>query len=127
MFIVLCALPAVYFSGVMVRLVLTLTPCVCILAAIAFSQLFDLYLREEDSEGGGASTNNRSATETGDKNGRLYDKVGKIRKIKHDRLGGDCSDEGLGGNVRSIVIMAVLMMLMMCAQIVQTRRWPQHS
>ena len=41
-FIVLYALSAVYFAGVMVRLMLTLTPCVCILAAIAFSQLFDL-------------------------------------------------------------------------------------
>merc|ERR1719323_1534123 len=115
-FIVLYAVSAVYFAGVMVRLMLTLTPCVCVLASIAFSQLFDLYLREEDSDGGGASTDNGSATESGDKNGRLYDKAGKIRKIKHDRSGGgDGSDEGLGGNIRSIVIVAVLMMLMMFA------------
>jgi len=116
-FIVLYAISAVYFAGVMVRLMLTLTPCVCILAAIAFSQLFDLYLREEDSEGGGPSTDNGSAAEPGDKNGRLYDKAGKIRKIKHDRSGGggEGADEGLGGNIRSIVIVAVLMMLMMFA------------
>lgn len=44
-FIVLYAISAVYFAGVMVRLMLTLTPCVCILAAIAFSKLFELYLR----------------------------------------------------------------------------------
>ena len=124
-FIVLYALSAVYFAGVMVRLMLTLTPCVCILAAIAFSQLFDLYLREEDSDGGGggggstaSSDNGNGSAETGgDKNGRLYDKAGKIRKIKHgDRgSGGDGQDEGLGGNIRSIVIVAVLMMLMMFA------------
>ncbi len=44
-FIVLYAVSAVYFAGVMVRLMLTLTPCVCILAAIAFSRLFELYLK----------------------------------------------------------------------------------
>ena len=32
----------------MVRLMLTLTPCVCILSGIAFSKLFELYLKEED-------------------------------------------------------------------------------
>ena len=31
-FIVLYAVSAVYFAGVMVRLMLTLTPCVCVLA-----------------------------------------------------------------------------------------------
>ena len=46
------------------------------------------------------------------KNGRPYDKVGKIRKLKLEQTQ---SDEGLGGNIRSIVILAVLMMLMMFA------------
>ena len=36
------------YSQVMVRLMLTLTPCVCILSGIAFSKLFELYLKEED-------------------------------------------------------------------------------
>merc|ERR1719431_1584925 len=47
-FIVLYAVSAVYFAGVMVRLMLTLTPCVCVLAAIAFSTLFERYLKEEE-------------------------------------------------------------------------------
>jgi asparagine N-glycosylation enzyme membrane subunit Stt3 len=47
-FIVLYAVSAVYFAGVMVRLMLTLTPCVCVLAAIAFSKLFELYLKDEE-------------------------------------------------------------------------------
>merc|ERR1711936_556506 len=51
-FIVLYAVSAVYFAGVMVRLMLTLTPCVCILSAIAFSKLFELYLKEEDTTNG---------------------------------------------------------------------------
>ena len=38
----------------MVRLMLTLTPCVCILSAIAFSKLFELYLKEEDPINGSA-------------------------------------------------------------------------
>jgi dolichyl-diphosphooligosaccharide--protein glycosyltransferase len=38
----------------MVRLMLTLTPCVCILSAIAFSKLFELYLKEEDVVNGNA-------------------------------------------------------------------------
>jgi dolichyl-diphosphooligosaccharide--protein glycosyltransferase len=111
-FIVLYAISAVYFAGVMVRLMLTLTPCVCILAAIAFSKLFDLYLREEDSRGGEGAEGASTAVETGDKNGRLYDKAGKMRKMKHEQ---QQQDEGLGGNIRSIVIVAVLMMLMMFA------------
>ena len=76
-FIVLYALSAVYFAGVMVRLMLTLTPCVCVLSAIAFSKLFDLYLREEDSRGrgGGGGDAPESAAGDTDKNGRLYDKV----------------------------------------------------
>ena len=45
MFIVLFAVSAVYFAGVMVRLMLTLTPVVCVLAGIAFSRLFEQYLK----------------------------------------------------------------------------------
>lgn len=67
-FIILYAVSAVYFAGVMVRLMLTLTPCVCVLAAIAFSRLFELYLKEEQT-----TTSNDGDSE--DKNGRLYDKV----------------------------------------------------
>lgn len=39
---------AVYFAGVMVRLMLTLTPVVCILAAIGFSTTLDNYLDDKD-------------------------------------------------------------------------------
>ena len=68
-FIVLYALSAVYFAGVMVRLMLTLTPCVCILAAIAFSKLFSIYLKEDEA------AKETEDPETSEKNGRLYDKV----------------------------------------------------
>ena len=48
---------------------------------------------------------------TSDKSMKSF-QAGKIRKIKHDRSGGgDGSDEGLGGNIRSIVIVAVSCMI----------------
>ena len=43
-FIVVYAVLASYFSGVMVRLMLTLTPIVCVAAALALSNLLDTYL-----------------------------------------------------------------------------------
>lgn len=46
---VLYALSAVYFAGVMVRLMLTLTPAVCILGGIVFSKIFENYLKEEST------------------------------------------------------------------------------
>jgi len=106
-FIILYAVSAVYFAGVMVRLMLTLTPCVCILAAIAFSKLFGIYLKEDESP-------KDEDPETNEKNGRLYDKAGKIRKMKHEQSVG-AGAEGLGINIRSIVVVAVVMLLMMFA------------
>ena len=46
--VVLYAVSAVYFAGVMVRLMLTLTPVVCILSAITFSSTLDNYLNEKE-------------------------------------------------------------------------------
>uniref|UniRef100_A0AC35EZF0 Dolichyl-diphosphooligosaccharide--protein glycotransferase n=1 Tax=Panagrolaimus sp. PS1159 TaxID=55785 RepID=A0AC35EZF0_9BILA len=43
-FVILYAVTAVYFAGVMVRLMLTLTPVVCVLAGVAFSELFEKYM-----------------------------------------------------------------------------------
>lgn len=43
-FIVIYAVLASYFAGVMVRLMLTLTPIVCVAAAMAISQILDTYL-----------------------------------------------------------------------------------
>ena len=50
---VLYAISAVYFAGVMVRLMLTLTPIVCILAAIAISRSLDNYMRPVFSQSNG--------------------------------------------------------------------------
>lgn len=70
--VILYSLSAVYFAGVMVRLILTLTPVVCMLSGIAFSILFNLFLKEEiivsqdsDSEDGSNGKNSKN----------MYDKV----------------------------------------------------
>jgi dolichyl-diphosphooligosaccharide--protein glycosyltransferase len=43
-FIVIYAVLASYFAGVMVRLMLTLTPVVCVAAALAISQILDTFM-----------------------------------------------------------------------------------
>eukprot|EP01135_Chromosphaera_perkinsii_P001071 Nk52_evm21s158 gene=Nk52_evmTU21s158 len=43
-FITLYAVTSVYFAGVMIRLVLTLTPVVCVLAAVALNTILDTFL-----------------------------------------------------------------------------------
>lgn len=43
-FIIIYAVLASYFAGVMVRLMLTLTPVVCVAAAMALSQILDTYM-----------------------------------------------------------------------------------
>ena len=43
-FVIIYALVGTYFAGVMVRLMLTLTPCVCVTAAVALSTVLDIYI-----------------------------------------------------------------------------------
>lgn len=62
-----------YFAGVMVRLILTLTPVVCMLSGIAFSILFDLYLKEEEVAVIQDSDSDDGSNEKSSKN--MYDKV----------------------------------------------------
>lgn len=61
-FIVVYSILASYFSGVMVRLMLTLTPIVCVSAALALSNILDTYLTirspAEPTEGATDATNN---------------------------------------------------------------------
>ncbi|XP_028967977.1 dolichyl-diphosphooligosaccharide--protein glycosyltransferase subunit STT3B [Galendromus occidentalis] len=114
-FIVLYAVTAVYFAGVMVRLMLTLTPCVCVLAAIAFSHSFKLYLVEEETviQANIASTPEKSSGGGGGGGSRKP-------KILKKREGTDAVDvpqvtSALGNNKRMLVIMALLMILMLFA------------
>lgn len=58
-FVIIYSILASYFAGVMVRLMLTLTPVVCVSAAMVVSSIFDLYLdpaQPESIEFGAASS-----------------------------------------------------------------------
>lgn len=68
--VILYAISASYFAGVMVRLMLTLTPIVCVLAAIAFSKTMELYLKDD-----GPKPLQKEEKNPENKNERLYDKV----------------------------------------------------
>ena len=88
-FMVVClyATTAVYFAGVMVRLMLTLTPVVCILAAIGFSVTLDNYLVDdrppENKDTEEEPDNGDSSSEENDKKKKkdLYDKVHVFYKV----------------------------------------------
>ncbi|CAH1998075.1 unnamed protein product [Acanthoscelides obtectus] len=110
-FVVLYALSAVYFAGVMVRLMLTLTPVVCILSGIAFSNLIEFYLREDDN----GRVEESEEEEHGTPSKRLYDKAGRVPKMKHEQQKESESSNAIGANLRSIVSVVVLLLLMLFA------------
>ncbi|MCJ1410333.1 oligosaccharyl transferase stt3 subunit [Ptychographa xylographoides] len=62
-FVIIYAVLASYFAGVMVRLMLTLTPVVCIAAALALSSILDTYLIIESP----IEENNSNGRPEGDK------------------------------------------------------------
>lgn len=62
-FIVIYAVLASYFAGVMVRLMLTLTPVVCIAASLALSTILDMYL-VADSPSAEATADGQPVVET---------------------------------------------------------------
>ncbi|KAG5669929.1 hypothetical protein PVAND_000219 [Polypedilum vanderplanki] len=107
-FVVLYAISAVYFAGVMVRLMLTLTPVVCILAGVAFSSLLEVFLKEDQPITQKDETEQEEPAEK-----KLYDKAGKIKPRKHDNNKNE--NKGLGSNIKSMVVIAILMLLMMFA------------
>ncbi|XP_052252612.1 dolichyl-diphosphooligosaccharide--protein glycosyltransferase subunit STT3B-like [Dreissena polymorpha] len=110
-FVVLYAIFASYFAGVMVRLMLTLTPIVCVAAAIAFSRVFEIYLKDDSPK-----PERKDSTDSQDKqtDGKYYDKVGKAKKDKKEEKPLKDKD-ALGINVKSIVVIVLLMVLMLFA------------
>ncbi|XP_018322981.1 dolichyl-diphosphooligosaccharide--protein glycosyltransferase subunit STT3B [Agrilus planipennis] len=107
-FVVLYALSAVYFAGVMVRLMLTLTPVVCILSGVAFSTLLDFYLRDNDTPRPNESDDEEEKAKTGGR--RLYDKAGRVPKMKHEQVR---EPDGIGSNLRSFVLVVLVLLLML--------------
>uniref|UniRef100_H3D8I3 Dolichyl-diphosphooligosaccharide--protein glycosyltransferase subunit STT3B n=2 Tax=Tetraodon nigroviridis TaxID=99883 RepID=H3D8I3_TETNG len=110
-FVALYAISAVYFAGVMVRLMLTLTPVVCMLSAVAFSSVFEHYMGD-DTKREKPPAEDSSDEDDKRNSGNLYDKAGKVRKHVSEK---EKAEEGLGPNIKSIVTMLMLMLLMMFA------------
>jgi dolichyl-diphosphooligosaccharide--protein glycosyltransferase len=110
-FVILYALSAVYFAGVMVRLMLTLTPVVCILSGVAFSGLLELFLREDDTP---RNEDSDEEDQSPPNNRRLYDKAvaGRVPKMKHEQ---SKETDGIGPNIRSIVTVVIMLLLMLFA------------
>lgn len=118
-FVVLYAISAVYFAGVMVRLMLTLSPVVCMLAGVAFSSLLELFLKQEsnqrsDSIGDGSEEESEEDRERSPDRA-LYDKAGKLRRMKHERpkRSSDVYGDVLGANLRNGVFFTTLLLLLM--------------
>ena len=84
-FVVIYAVLSSYFAGVMVRLMLTLTPVVCIAAALALSNILDTYLVADTPKPKEAQTNGQA---TGDsiKNAADYIKD-SLRSTRQPILG----------------------------------------
>ncbi|PIL24796.1 hypothetical protein GSI_12682 [Ganoderma sinense ZZ0214-1] len=61
-FVIIYAVVASYFAGVMVRLMLTLTPVVCVAAAVAFSSLLDTYIDPVEPEASDAAASPAEGT-----------------------------------------------------------------
>ncbi|CAD6188574.1 unnamed protein product [Caenorhabditis auriculariae] len=99
-FIILYAVSAVYFAGVMVRLMLTLTPAVCVLSGIAFSYTYEKYLKDDEKVPGSTGS-----TKSGEP--RTYDKPGKSKPSSSE------SDDQVSVNVKTFVSVLLLIFLLM--------------
>ncbi|GAA5968720.1 hypothetical protein JCM21900_000448 [Sporobolomyces salmonicolor] len=59
-FVIIYSVLASYFAGVMVRLMLTLTPVVCVAAAVAISSVYQTYLDPREPDTGAVATSTAS-------------------------------------------------------------------
>ncbi|VEL06626.1 unnamed protein product [Protopolystoma xenopodis] len=93
-FIILYAIFASYFAGVMVRLMLTLTPIVCVFAAIAFSRIFEIFLNEEaQTTAANSASLSKSPSKIDDKEKNLYDKLSKAQRKNGETTQGTTSND----------------------------------
>lgn len=100
-FIALYAITASYFAGVMVRLMLTLTPVVCVLSAIAFSECFTYSLQEDKDTN---KIKKRSEDEKQDK---------QTTAKKPKKPDASSQDTSIGSNLKTTVSLILIVMLML--------------
>lgn len=90
-FIVVYALFGSYFAGVMVRLMLTLTPVVCVAAAMAVSQILDTYLSLDQPK------EENLQTDTTESSSKKSSKQGGLRATEKPSV-------GIFNNISKIVV-----------------------
>ena len=110
-FIALYAITASYFAGVMVRLMLTLTPVVCVLSAIAFSECFTYSLQEDSS----SSTKSKKRLDD-EKSNQTHTQQHQTqqqtsKKVKKSDLNKE--DNSVGSNIKTTVSLLLIIMLML--------------
>ncbi|QSZ34473.1 hypothetical protein DSL72_006067 [Monilinia vaccinii-corymbosi] len=79
-FVVVYAILASYFSGVMVRLMLTLTPIVCVAAALALSNILDTYLTFKSPEEPTAITSTEGSSSSATKKASKQEGLRSMRQ-----------------------------------------------
>ena len=112
-FIVLYAVSAVYFAGVMVRLMLTLTPCVCVLAAIGFSRTLDHYLSDVNEskpvKGKKVAKKPAEVKAKGKDQAKIEDSPVPAKMSKEEEE----SNSAVGKHLKMMVVMLLMMLLML--------------
>lgn len=112
-FIVLYAVSAVYFAGVMVRLMLTLTPCVCVLAAIGFSRTLDHYLSDVNEskpvKGKKVAKKPAEVKAKGKDQTKMEDSPVPAKMSKEEEE----SNSAVGKHLKMMVVMLLMMLLML--------------
>lgn len=104
-FVIIYAVMASYFAGVMVRLMLTLTPCVCVASAVAFSSLLDVYIDPAEPE---VPQNTQNDSET------TFDDVVAAVTAHTKKRGARSAPKGIFGlDTRMIIIFNAFGMLAM--------------
>lgn len=115
-FIALYAITASYFAGVMVRLMLTLTPVVCVLSAIAFSELFTQGLKEDEPIAA-LETRPAGSVKSKDKTPQLEQKqqtdknaVSKLKKMRTER---EQKEQSVSPTEKTVMAATVMIFLFM--------------
>lgn len=115
-FIALYAITASYFAGVMVRLMLTLTPVVCVLSAIPFSELFAQSLREDDHSAPNSKSSQQLSSApspksvTGGGSGQDKNAAAKLKKLRSER---EKKEQIVGPTEKAVIAGFVMVVLLM--------------
>ncbi|KAJ1799087.1 oligosaccharyl transferase stt3 subunit [Coemansia sp. RSA 2399] len=105
-FLILYSLFASYFAGVMVRLMLTLTPIVCVMAGISMANIFETFLDFKTTDGMAATAEEVEAAEAPEQAGSLAGAKSEApMSVEHkaggNKKGGNKKAKGAAGKARA--------------------------